>query len=172
MRIKTWLLAVLSLTLAGCVDLPGTRDSEAKVDPCEGIATLLQSYQKQFADIRLSHRSFDRIDIWSSSFQLVGSGCEIWGWQGGKYNYVCNYVAPNEETARELYTNAMGKIQQCANDAWRHESRTTQDGLGQQSVWHKRDFSGMVDLKLVQTRGVGKPRWAIYLLIGDYNSQL
>ena len=165
------LLAVLVTGLSSCADTYSSDKTNEK-DPCESIGKLLQSYQQQFADIRGSRRSFDRIDIWSTSYQLVGSGCEIWGWQGGKFNYVCNYTAPDEDSARSLYRDAASKIGACASAQWQLEERATQDGTGQQSVWHRPDLGAVVDLKLVQTRGIGKPRWAIYLLIGDFNSQL
>lgn len=165
------LLAVLVTGLSSCANTYSSDDNSNK-DPCESIGKLLVSYQNQFADIRGSRRSFDRISIWSTNYQLVGSGCEIWGWQGGKYNYVCNYVAPDEESARSIYREAASKIGACASEEWQLKQRDTQEGAGAQSVWQQPDLGAVVDLKLVQTRGIGKPRWAIYLLIGDFNSQL
>ena len=166
------LILVVLLTSLNSRANTHSNDETGEKDPCEAIAKLLQSYHKQFADIRGSRRSFDRISIWSTDYQLVGSGCEIWGWQGGKYNYVCNYVAPDEESARSMYQEAQSKIGTCASGDWQLSQRKTQEGVGLQSVWHRPELGAVVDLKLVQTRGIGKPRWAIYLLIGDFNSQL
>lgn len=168
---KTLLALALTGGLAGCAELPPTEEQRTQ-DPCAAIGKLLQSYKDQFADIRVSRRSFDRISIWTTNYQLVGSGCEIWGWQGGKYNYVCNYVAPDEESAKTIYEDAVQNISACAGEPWGKNQREIQDGLGRQTVWKRPDFAGMVDLKLVQTRGISTPRWAVYLLIGDYNSQL
>jgi hypothetical protein len=141
-------------------------------DPCADIARVLQSYQTGFADIREQKRSYDRLDIWSSTFQLVGTGCEIWGWQGGQYNYVCNYTAPDEQSALAIYNRAEQKIATCASSEWQRNAHSTQEGSGRQTVWQHHSASAMVDLRLVQTRGIGKPSWAIYLLIGDYNAQM
>lgn len=168
---KITVTAALILGLCACAELSPAEAPEAD-DRCAAFGKLLQSYQQQFADIRGTSRTFDRITIWSTRYQLVGSGCEIWGWQGGKYNYVCNYVAPDEASARTIYRDAVEDIEACASEPWHRSERQIQGGVGLQSVWKRPDFSGVVDLKLVQTRGISTPRWAIYLLIGDYNSQL
>ena len=164
-------LASLAISISSCAELK-TGEPAAEPDRCQSIEKLLQSYREQFADIRGTRRNFDRIDIWSTSYQLVGSGCEIWGWQGGKYNYVCNYVAPDEDPARTIYQEAATNLDTCATGEWRREEQQTQQGIGLQSVWSRPDFDGVVDLKLVQTRGISRPRWAVYLLIGDYNPNL
>jgi hypothetical protein len=171
MRRRFLLLIFIATGLISCTGTQSSQD-QAPENRCEPIGKLLQSHQTGFADIRGRRNSYNRIDIWSTSFQLVGSGCEIWGWQEGKFNYVCNYVAPNEESARSIFKRAADTIGACATEGWEREDQSTQEGIGQQSVWRRPGLNAVVDLKLVQTRGIGKPRWAIYLLIGDFNSQL
>lgn len=164
-------LILIATALFSCTGTQSSQEQAPK-DPCESIGSLLKSHQTGFADIRGRRNSYDRIDIWSTNYQLVGSGCEIWGWQGGKFNYVCNYVAPNEQTARTIYQRASETIGACVTGGWERKDQITQEGVGQQSVWYRPGLSAVVDLKLVQTRGIGKPRWAVYLLIGDLNKQL
>jgi hypothetical protein len=164
-------LVLLTTALIGCAPTP-TSPGQAQRDPCESINRLLESYKTQFDDIRGSKNSFDRITIWSTNYHIVGSGCEIWSWQGGKFNYVCNYVAPDESAARSIYQRAANTIDSCTNSDWSRANREIQQGSGAQTLWHRADSSATVDLKLVETRGVGKPRWAVYLLIGDFNSQI
>ncbi len=164
------LLTLIALCLSACAS--ETPKPSANEDPCATIGRILESYKTQFADIRGQQRSYDRITIWTSTLQLVGSGCEIWGWQGGKYNYVCNYTAPDEASAREIYASAAKRIEACAGPEWMQKESATQQAGGQQVLWQRQASSGIVDLKLVPTRGVNKPRWTIYLLLGDYNPQL
>ena len=172
-RFQIALATVCYCAFAACVNAaPPETGSAAKIEPCEAIRTLTSSYKTQFSDIRRAKRSYDRINIWSTGYQLVGSGCEIWGWQGGNFNYVCNYVAPNEATAREIYSKARATIRQCLDEHWAMRQEDLPHTQGSQTVFNKPDFAGVIDLRLLQTRGIAKPRWAIYLLIGDYNSQI
>ncbi len=179
-------LALASAALAGCLtttppasgrDAGQPTAGAAKVEPCEAIATLTKSYGNQFADLRRAKRSYNRIDIWSTSYQIVGNNCEIWGWQGGHFNYVCNYVAPDEQSARDIYDRARNTIRQCLAAEWSLRETTLPDAQdaaaqGSQAVFKKADFSGVIDLRLLQTRGINTPRWAVYVMIGDYNAQL
>lgn len=167
---KLILFILVTCCLGACAsDAPKPAPTE---DPCATIGQILESHKTQFAAIRGEKRSYNRINIWSSPLQLVGKGCEIWGWQGGKYNYVCNYTAPDEATARELYQSAAEKINTCAGPEWQQKEGSTQQQGGRQTLWQKQGAGEIIDLKLVPTRAVSKPRWAIYLLLGDYNPQL
>lgn len=167
---KLILPTLIACCLGGCASEP--QKPLATTDPCATVGQILQSYHTQFSDIRSRKRSYDRIDIWSSSLQLVGSGCEIWEWQGGKYNYVCNYTAPDEATARNMYQQANRKLSACAGPQWQRTKNSTQQEGGEQTLWRHQQVQAVVDLKLVPTRGISKPRWAVYLLIGDYNPNL
>ena len=167
---KLLLSTLLLCLLGGCAS--STSKPAGANDPCATIGQILEAYENQFADIRGQKRSYDRITIWTSTLQLVGSGCEIWGWQGGKYNYVCNYTAPDEATARDIYANAVKKIEACAGPEWVQKETDTQQQGGQQMLWQRQGTPQMVDLKLVPTRGINKPRWSLYLLLGDHNPQL
>ena len=165
--------AACAALLGGC--LTGTSDSanaKVKIEPCEALKTLAASYDQQFADIRRAKRSHNRIDIWSTSYQIVGSGCEIWGWQGGNYNYVCHYVAPDKDAATAIYQEARTTIDQCLPHPWSEREEALPSAEGRQAVFKKPGFAGVIDLRLLETRGINTPRWAVYLMIGDYNSQI
>lgn len=142
------------------------------MEPCQAIRSLADSYKRQFADMRQSKRSYNRIDIWSTRFQVVGHHCEIWGWQGGNYNYVCNYVAPNHEVANDTYEQARTTISQCLGDSWELTETPRQQGAGKQTLFKLAGFAAVVDLRLVETRGISTPNWAVYLMVGDFNDQL
>lgn len=183
---KTAALVITSALISGCLtsgaapsggNAEGPAAADRKVEPCEAIATLTQSYTRQFADIRRAKRSYNRIDIWSTPYQVVGNNCEIWGWPGGHFNYVCHYVAPDENSAREIYGRAHNTIHQCLDPSWTLREAALQDAqdsgtAGSQAVFEKEGLNGVIDLRLMQTRGINKPRWAVYMMIGDYNSQL
>lgn len=171
MNKKILIASALSLVLAGCAGSQSEPPS-TNMDPCKGLRTLADSYQRQFADMRGQRRSFDRINIWRTNFQLVGHGCEIWGWQGGNYNYVCNYVAPNQNVATQTYQDAQQVIKQCLGDEWSFSEVPRQDGVGKQSLFKLPGFAAVVDLRLVETRGISTPRWAVYLMFGDLNDQI
>jgi hypothetical protein len=165
---------MVTLTLSGCYGMQDANNSDAtnNIEPCEAIRTLTESYQHQFQDIRKAQRSHDRITIWSTDYQVVGNGCEIWGWQGGNYNYVCNYVAPDQQSAENIYQKAKSTIGGCLPEEWQLHEEPLGQPPGSKAVFSLPTFSGVVDLRLVQTRGITTPRWAIYLMIGDYNSQI
>jgi hypothetical protein len=168
---KLILPTLIACCISGCAGDP-QKPPPAASDPCATIGQILESYQTDFSDIRGQRRSLNRIDIWSSKLQLVGNSCEIWEWQGGKYNYVCNYTAPDEATARSTYQQAATNIGACASAQWQRAESSTQQAGGEQTLWRHQDVAAVVDLKLVPTRGISKPRWAVYLLIGDYNPDM
>ena len=178
MRIKAKilppLLAPLALaTLTACYGTQtGSGAPEKKIETCEAIRTLTESHQQQFADIRRAKRSYDRIDIWSTSYQIVGSGCEIWAWQGGHFNYICNYVAPDENSAREIYQNARTSIASCLSEDWTQKEQALTNSPGNKTLYESPDSATVIDLRLMETRGISTPRWAVYFLIGDPNTEI
>jgi len=163
------------LTLTGCYGTQGVNNSSEvnqQVEPCAAIRTLTDSYEQQFRDIRKAQRSLDRITIWSTDYQIVGSSCEIWGWQGGNYNYVCHYVAPDQSSAEEIYQRAKSTIRRCLPAQWTMQENALAQSPGSKAVFSLPEFGGVIDLRMLQTRGITTSRWAVYLMIGDYNSQL
>ena len=172
--VSVLLLGLTTISLSACYATQGVNNSTASsgIEPCEAIRTLTDSYRQQFRDIRRAKRSHDRITIWSTDYQVVGSGCEIWGWQGGNYNYVCNYVAPDQSSADKIFQKAKGTIKGCLSQDWAlHEEELT-EAPGSKATFSQADFSGVIDLRMLQTRGITTPRWAVYLMIGDYNYDL
>lgn len=171
---RALLLGMIMISLGGCYATQGTNNTiaDSDIEPCEAIRTLTDSYRQQFQDIRRAKRSHDRITIWSTDYQVVGSGCEIWGWQGGHYNYVCNYVAPDQNSAEKIFRNAKSTIRSCLSQDWSLNEEPLAQTPGSKATFSQADFSGVIDLRLLQTRGITTPRWAIYLMIGDYNHEL
>lgn len=167
-------LATIALSLALTTACTGTKTVSEPArddgDRCDALKMLAESHARQFAEIRGSRRTHHSISIWSTTEQLVGNNCEVWGWQGGHYNYVCHYLAPDEDVARSVYQRARQRIAACLPESWRRQESALRDVPGTQSVFQSPGNTA-IDLRVQETRGIYTPRWAVYLMIGDINTR-
>lgn len=159
-------LGMLSLPSAIFAAAESVVPASSVEENCSKIKTLVSSYNQGFSDIRVAEFSNKLMTIWQTDYHLVGKGCEIWGWSGGKIDYLCSKTFPTEETAHERYQEVKLNLQACLV-GWQVTQRKRSSSDGKRVEFQKGEALPVVTLQTVNTKGLFKSEWTDYIFIGS-----
>ena len=170
-RLATAGLIVFSAT--ACVE--NTQSTKAVVEAmgsCEKVNALLKAHSNGFSNIRTSKSTAASIDIWKARYHLVGQSCQIWGWSGDRFVYVCNATAPTEAVARQWYEKAKAETRACLNNNWSLSEASRTIGNGNKAIFSQPGSDLKVATHVIETRGLFKSEWAAYYFVGNSSEEL
>jgi hypothetical protein len=159
-------LVVLSLPSAIYAAPESVKSESTLEENCAKIKTLVTSYNKGFGDIRGAQFPNKLMTIWETDFHLVGKGCEIWGWSGGKVDYVCSKTFPTEDSAHARYQDVKRNLQTCLA-GWGISQGKTSAGEGMRVEFQNGTALPIITLQSVNTKGLFKSEWTDYIFIGS-----
>lgn len=133
---------------------------------CSKIEMLVASYDNGFSSIRGAEFSHNLMTIWEADFHLVGKGCEIWGWSGGKIDYLCSKTFPTEASAHARYQEVKRNLQTCLA-GWTVSQSMRDSSTDKRVVFQNEDSLPVVTLQAVNTKGLFKSEWTDYIFIGS-----
>ena len=168
-----WGLGISAALGVGCAT--GYQQLERGItedNPCKVLRTLAQEHQTDFKSIRTNPSRHPTVTIWHTNYQVFRNACEIWGWDQGKYSYVCSQISPSKDIAMASYNRAVNVIQSCLSDEWEAIETPRKLGNGTRTVFRKPGFNTIGSVHAVQTQGLIKDEWSTYFFVGDYNPNL
>lgn len=164
---------LIAFGASACVEnTQSTKSMVEAMSSCEKVDALLQAHRNGFSKIRTSRSTAARIDIWKARYHLVGNNCQIWGWSGERFDYVCNATAPTETIAREWYEKAKVETAKCLDESWTLKEMPRSIGNGSKAVFSQKGSDLKIATHVIETRGLFKTEWATYYFIGDSNEDL
>lgn len=159
----------LGAALCACTAAPPAKPPGGAAEICNSVQTLVAAHRTGFAGLRGAQSSTRFGDIWAAQQQLIGNDCQIWGWGGGSFGYVCAVPAPNRETAMGYYQKARDFTARCLGTQWSVLESVGQSDDSHDAVFSRVGSNTVVAVRAVPVRGIAKSQWTAYYYIGDRN---
>ncbi len=171
---RTILLALASTLLLACTyssakQQQADQRNRPPEEACGEVKALIDSQADGFKNIRTTRRDTSWMEVWNTNFQLVGKGCQVWGWGEGGYSYVCSRTEPNKELAKEDYSKAVKFTRQCLGKQWQEQFLERDKGTAYKTEFSLPGKPVVVAVHGVKARGLFQDEWTVYYFVGDPN---
>jgi hypothetical protein len=163
-----------SLLCSACIPTTDQRLA-AKADSmtaCEKVNVLIASYSDGFQVLQGQRRSTRYGDMWIARYDVVGKGCEVWRLGDNSTYYVCNRIAPDQETAAHYYDEARELLHSCLGPDWRETEAPRSANSALKTVFATAATKATFSVRAIKTEGLFKQQWSVYYWVGDQHDQL
>ena len=174
LRSNNSLAIVAALLCSACIP---TTDQQLAVkassmNTCDKVKALIAGYGDGFQVLQGQRRSTRYGDMWSARYDVVGKGCEIWRLGDNSTYYVCNRIAPDQETAAHYYDEARELLHSCLDQDWRETEAPRAANGNLKTVFATASTRATFSVRAIKTEGVFKQQWSVYYWVGDQHDQL
>jgi hypothetical protein len=166
-KLSCVLISVAALQACSTAQQAELDKKVAALTTCEKVNALVAGHSKGFPQLRAAQTTSKYMDMWRARYNLVGEGCQVWGWGNAKFSYVCSLTEPSEQVAMEHFEQAKKITHECLGDSWSMKQGKRKQGDGVKAEFSVAGKNTVITVVAASSPTLFASEWKTYYFVGD-----